>query len=254
MSNITFALLSAAVRAAVFPEGEAENLVANHNRYIMDGLIEMQKIVPCYQDNHIEYIQQCATNYNCGATVLTAPEGRIVSVSTLLESDNCDRVFYTLSDKADIDCRIRALADCGLIPHTDDLYYSYCDYVPYAELAVKGMEYPSCDTDHTCRSTEGVFARWRDQLWMFPNINCNELVVLEWDGVKIDWQECDPVIDDRELKAALELYLAFHAAMREDCDREKYVLLKSEYEAKRAFIYWSCSQNRKSDERLACVA
>lgn len=72
-----------AIRANVFPTGEAANLVAAHNKMFVDGLVDLQTVVECLQQDHTDLYPQCSTFYDCQMTVFPAPRGIIKSVSTI---------------------------------------------------------------------------------------------------------------------------------------------------------------------------
>ena len=73
----TYAQLKAAVRAIIFPSGEASSLVAAHNKAFVDALIDLQTFDECLQSDNVSIFPQCSTLYNCGITVFDAPRGRI---------------------------------------------------------------------------------------------------------------------------------------------------------------------------------
>src|SRR3990167_5080107 len=97
---MTYSAWSAARRAAVWPEGEAENLVANHNRWIQDCLIDLQNKVPCLRGFHRDQHRAEDSYFDCGASVYDAPVGFIKNVHTILETDCCARVYYDAATEA----------------------------------------------------------------------------------------------------------------------------------------------------------
>ena len=79
----TFAQLKSAVRAIIFPSGEASSLIAAHDKAFIDALIDLQTWVSCLQTDNTSIFPQCSTLYNCGITVFDAPRGRIKKISVI---------------------------------------------------------------------------------------------------------------------------------------------------------------------------
>src|SRR5512133_496566 len=98
------------VKALVFPAGEAPNLVAAHNKAIVQALVDIQKWVECQQQDNKSLHPQCATYYRCGLTYLPAPEGVVKKVQVV--------------DKIN--------PDTGLEDATAD--YDWCSAVDYYEV------------------------------------------------------------------------------------------------------------------------
>lgn len=251
MANIAWSTFVDEIKEAVFPEGEAENLVANHDRYVLNGAIDLQLKVACLQTNREDTIPFCATYYHCGATVFHAPRGFIQELYTT-DADCCDKVFYHPTTKGHIDCMIAEAAACEDIEHPYQSYYAFDTYYPYPEIAQACTDYARGDVDKACRARDGYFTLYRGDIWMYPHINSDELVMLVWDGVKREMAATDLVIDDPELRQALELYLGYIVALKEDCDREKYLVLKTEYDNKVADMMWNCAREQRTPRREAC--
>lgn len=80
---LTFGQLKARIRATLWPQGEAANLVPAHDQSFLDALIDIQTWVPCEQQDNTSLFPQCATFYNCGLTTFDAPQGIIRKVSVM---------------------------------------------------------------------------------------------------------------------------------------------------------------------------
>lgn len=218
MSRITFLDFQLAVRQRAFPEGEAPNLKANHKKFVIDALIDLQLKVPRLQQFHIDYIPQSATYFMCGASVFEPTRGMIRKLSTITCLDPCDRVVYTPVSKERLDCLIAETNACDDITHPYDTYYDGTATFDYPGIAILGFEYPGGNTDLACRATAGVYARHRDHIWIHPALRSDEIVELEWDGIKREWEDTDTLEDDNEVREAVERYLIGMVALREDCD------------------------------------
>lgn len=221
MARVTFAAWQLAVRDSAFPEGEAPNLQANHRKFAIDCLIDLQMKIPRLKRYHIDYIPQAATYFNCGASAFEPERGEIKKLSTITCLDPCDRVVYTPESKERIDCLIADANACDDITRPYDTYYDGTATFDYPGIAILGFEYPGGNTDQACRATEGWYARHRDFIWVFPALRSDEIIELEWDGVKRIWADTDTLEDDPEVNQAAELYMIGMAALREDCDLTK---------------------------------
>ena len=87
----TFGQLKTAIRQIIWPDGEADNLVAAHDKFFIDALMDLQTWVKCLEQDHTDIIPQCATLYNCGLTVLDAPRGAILKLSVIDKIDAATR-------------------------------------------------------------------------------------------------------------------------------------------------------------------
>jgi hypothetical protein len=83
-----------AVKSIIFPDREPSNLVAVHEKYILDGLIEVQKRIPQLRSWNFDSLTFGDTFYQCRATVITKPNGPVIRLYTYTQDDHCDRVYY----------------------------------------------------------------------------------------------------------------------------------------------------------------
>lgn len=230
---MTFGEFNAAIRLAVWPDLEPENLVQNHRNYIIDALIDLQLKVPNLQTGHTDFIPSNESLFHCGASLVEAPRGFIESLSTMLVASDvcCDEVKYDRCSKEDMDCLLtganECLPCCGVTqPYTYYQVLGYDGYYPYPELEYCTF-YPTPDVDKPCRARSGNFTLYRDQLWVFPNLQANEVVKLTWSGIKRDFADSDVLDDevyDREVSECVELYLRSRAASVDDCDYTRAIL------------------------------
>lgn len=253
MAYVAWSTLVDAVKLAVFPELEAENLVANHDRYVLNGVIDLQLKVQCLQINRQDSIPFCSTFYHCGATVFNAPRGFIHQLYTTDNAECCDKVVYRPTTKGHIDCMLSEAIACATeVDHPYQMYEAFNTYYAYPDVGMACVEYARGDVDKACRAEDGWFTLYRGELWVYPHINSDETIMLVWDGVKRDWEDIDLVDDDPDVRQALELYLGYMAALKEDCDREKYLVLKNEYDTKVADMMWNCEKEMRLPRRTPC--
>ena len=75
--------LKAEVRATLWPDGEAENLIGPHDKKFIEALVDLQEAVPCLKIGNTDIYAHCATYFDCGMTVFPAPRGQINAVYTI---------------------------------------------------------------------------------------------------------------------------------------------------------------------------
>jgi hypothetical protein len=253
-----FSEFCTAVRNQVFPEGEAENLIAVHQNWIVDALIKLQQRVLCQQARHSDFILQSATRWNCGATVIDVERGFILGLKTITVDNQCSEVRYQPSTKAEIECRIRdsensaACLPCGNATAFTEPY-QYCG--PYLDYGYTlGMRYANSTNDQVCRATEGIFALEDQFIWMFPAMRSDEIAVLDWRGIKRSWNDSDPVDFDREAQESVELFLEWKVASKEDCDAQKRETSRTDWEEKIGDLIWQCRKERRLPQPAPCFA
>ncbi len=262
---MTFSEFNDAVQQAVFPDGSAENLVANHKNYVLDALIDLQIKVPCLQASHTDYLCASAGFFHCGASVFESPRGFIRSLSTLVPGDTCcQEVRYSPISKAEMNCLLETQSQtpcCGTETHPSHTYMVDGEYIAYPELPLYCFEYPN-ESDKTFRASEGFFTIDRGQIWVSPSIQGNELIKLEWDGIKREFDDAD-VLDEeifnREVQECVELYLRGKSAAIDDCDYTRAILFNNEnmqrpgqYQMRRADLIHTCEKQARPPKREYC--
>lgn len=267
---MTYAEFNAAVRLAVWADGEPENLVNPHKNYVLDALIDLQTKVVCLQQSHEDYLCASASFYHCGASLFEAPRGFIQSLSTMVPGDTCCReVRYTPVSMMDMECMIKnqeAFSFCSsteLHPYTT--YLQDGVYVPFPETPLECVDYVApgdTSLDKTNRAIEGFFSIDRGQIWVNPRIQSDELVKLKWDGVKRSFADTD-IVDEsiwtREVAECVELYVRGKAAGIDDCDVTRAIFYNNEnmsrpgqYQVRRADLIHTCEKERRVPKRNYC--
>lgn len=245
-----FSIFSARVRRSAWPEGEAENLVDIHKNHLKDALIDLQIKLSKLQENHTSITEQCATYYNCGATVFASPDNRalIQKIYTVLASDFCSKVYYEAVSKSELDC-LTTEADVGQIESGSCVR---CYQGAYEDLYY-GDQYPDPYYKPKCRSYEGKVALHKNHLWLYPSILPTESVVVEWDGIKRFWDNADLVEYDRLTEKAVELYLKWQKA-DEDCDTQATVLARQTYELHRGDLIHQEEKEKRLPRSVSCFS
>lgn len=86
MGERTFADFKASVKSRAWPVGVAENLEATIDKMIVEGLIQVQRYVRCYQATHKDVATTDAGTYSaCGITYLKNPRGKVLKVTNRLK-------------------------------------------------------------------------------------------------------------------------------------------------------------------------
>lgn len=275
MSVYTFGQLKTSIRQIVFPTGEADNLVASHDKTFIDAIVDLQTWVQCLQEDHIDVIPQCATLYECGLTVINpAPRGNIFRLTAV---DKFDPTTYEESATGTTDyCRpieykqvepilIRDYLDrsrsrgwCLSIPWFFAFPYCGCaadDYPPVPTdegvpeglpLLPLGYHYPQTSTDSSHgRANWGVWAVEHGKLYIAPWIQSTETILIEWDGIKRTWTDADAIDPDPLLAEAVEEYLRWKHADKWDRDYAEAQRAAAAYQVALQKLIYNCRQETR---------
>lgn len=225
----TFGQLKSTLRNLIWPQGEAINLVAFHDRSFLDAIMDIQKWVPCAQQDNTNIVPHCATFYRCGMTILDAPRGYIKQVSVIdkinpdtgLEDaespdDYCSEIVYKQISWCHVERYLQVSRNAGCCFPIPTFFALFgCNKANYpiptdeglpAGLAPLplGYHYPQESTNRTWgRSLSGVWALDRGKIWIVPWIQSTETVLIKWDGIKREWGESDPIESDPDLERAM---------------------------------------------------
>lgn len=234
---MTFDQLTEEVLNLAYPEGRAENLEAVHKSFIVEGLFDIIRANPCYQIAATDTFPHCASYFNCGLTVLPKPAGQInrlyvidrINPETGLEdptasADWCTKVTYQQVDFCALQSYMRLCERCSgnsvaavadalvtnffgvwrrkrSYPRPDDTEFSSLPTLPM------GFRYPTASTNAGGRSPSGVWANHRGRIYIAPWIESTETVVIEWSGIKRNWNGTDLVEDDPKFRQAVRLHV-----------------------------------------------
>lgn len=248
----TFDIFVSNIAQTIFPEGESENLLRNHRQYIADALIDLQQKVPCLRTKHRDRHSMADTFLDCAASVLDAPRGFIGQIYAVTQDNCCAKRYFTPIDHDEM---LQILADnqnCGTL--VDPTYYYYIDGYGYLDYPAYGCLYygdSSGATDLSVRPTTGgsFVSMHNGLLYLFPWLQANEVLVVEWDGIKRSWKDTDEVTWDREVQDAVEHFLASKTGYREDCDLQKVQVERGMYDELVRKQIWQCRKERRIERR-----
>lgn len=277
---MTFADLKASVYANVFPTGQAPNLVAPHLKMIIDALIDLQSVVDCLQQDNTDIVPQCATFYECGLTLLTAPRGMIKKVSVIDKTDPkthlenpdlpdnyCDEIPYNQVDSCHVRRYLAARGGCCGVGPFFGLGFGFPGFCgnPYPTPTDAGLpaglkplpfgvHYAQTSTDRTIQSGQGFRARmgiWaleRGNIYIAPWIQSTESVIITWDGIKRKWADDDGIDDDPLLQTAVEEYVRWGHADRYDKDEAEAARAAGAYDRARSALIHQCREETRTRE------
>lgn len=247
----TFDLFVSSITQTVFPEGEAENLIRNHRQYIIDSLIDLQQKVPCLRVQHRDRRSMANTFLDCGASVTDAPRGFIGQVYAVTQDNCCAKRYF---QPIDHDEMLQLLADnrhCGTT--LEPTYYYYIEDYGYLDYPAYGCLYygdSSGATDSSYRPTTSYVSIHNGLLYLFPWLQSNEVLVIEWDGIKRNWKDGDEVTFDREVQDAVEHYLDYKSGYREDADAQRMQIARALYDELVAKQIWQCRKENQLERRI----
>lgn len=246
----TFDIFVANITQTIFPEGEPENLLANHRRYIIDSLIDLQQKVPCLRTQHRDRHSMADTYLDCAASVLSAPRGFISQIYAVTQDNCCAKRHFQPIDHDEMRQLLADNQNCGTL--LDPTYYYYVEDYGYLDYPAYGCLYygdSSGATDTAYRPGTSFVSLHNGLLYLFPWLQSNEVLVVEWDGIKRSWKDIDEVTWDREVQDAAEHFLSFKSALREDCDPQKLQLERGLYDQLVAKQIWQCRKERRIERR-----
>ena len=253
----TFAQLKAEISPLLWPQGEAENLVTAHNKFFIEALLEIQRWANCFQHNNTQLYRACSRYYKCGVNVMDGPSSEssrsiansIQRLSVIDQLDPvtrresasapdewCSQIFYEQVGYSKIlkyQQQVESCSSCGgfanftgifgfntgnsckgNFPTPDDAEYLSSPALPL------GHHYqPQASTNSPRgRANRGVWALERGRIYIAPWLQNTETVIVEWNGIKSEWEDLDIVDSDPQLKRAVRYYVAWNHA--KDYDRD----------------------------------
>jgi hypothetical protein len=219
---MTFAQYYAQISAAVFPEGEAENLVNVHKLAVKDAIIDLQSKISCLRTENADYVGQSSTLFHCGSSTFDAVDGNIERVYTTDLDGACSEVEYHYIDQNRMNDMIHAYRCC-----LKSDAYGMNPYAPNSGVGAPIYVTGSASTDKGYRSTaaQGYWSMSRGTIYVFPSIESTEQIVVEWNGIRRSFDDATVIpstFEDRDVVSTVELYLEAQVARRETKDMGTY--------------------------------
>lgn len=195
-----------------FPLGTPENLRRQCETFILEGLIEIQRYIPCWQVGHTDVYPACDVMVQNHASVITKPEGQIVRVYTIEtdvditsapggQASGWDRpVIYQPRELRELR-RWMSRYRVSLVGRNQ----------PFTMVAVsEGFRMPNtADNSVLGRSLSGAWSidARTNRIIVAPWIQSNEAIVVEWNGIKRVWNNSDLVSDNPDFTRLVKLWL-----------------------------------------------
>jgi hypothetical protein len=249
---MTFAQYYTQISAAVFPEGEAENLVSVHKLAVKDAIIDLQTKIPCLRTENADYIGQASTIFHCGSNTFDSVDGNIERVYTSLLDGACSEIEYQYIDQNRMNDMIHAYRCCL----KDDAYGMH----PIAPNGAVGAPVyitssPSTDKGYRAGKAQAYWSMNRGTIYVFPSIESYEQIVVEWNGIRRTFDDTTIIpstFEDRDVVNAVELYLESQVARRETKDMGTYQTSSKAYSDAVAQLIWECRRKQQffRDPRL----
>lgn len=251
-----FSELVGELRADIWPEGVPESLAGPIGKSFEAGVTHLQRYVPCLQNRNIDRYAQCATYFQGGKTVFPAPKGRIQRVYTILGKSG-EEIYPALFKQVTKD-----ELECDSLKHLSMIY-------PPLNLANEdlpmGFKYPEKDSDYmvdatgakkTTKHYRSVIGRWaveKEKLYVSPWINSDEIVVVEWDGVKNSFSSDDIITDNVDFKRALRLFVQRETARDFDADYERYRYMTIDFNEALGDLIHECKKENEVRKTFYCA-
>lgn len=235
------------MRRRIWPAtpGEPHNLVELHDTYFLEVMIELQKWVPCLQENNTSVFPFCSTYVDEAKSWVNAPDNGVpYRVYTIANDEWDDKVFYDSWNFREMEQWV------------DDLKLLYVRPVNVGLPALPGgnrFADESTDIDDG-RAMVGAWAIHRRRLYIAPWIQSNESIVLEWDGVRTDWNDSDIVDTEKwspDVQELIRLGVQLRDASRFGCDKEQRKAWQEEFDGKLSDLIWWCKQ--KTEQQVIDV-
>jgi hypothetical protein len=210
---MTFNDLWLRIRANVWAERIPSNLVGPAQDKLRAALMDLQVANPWLKNGHRNYFNQSQTFYKCGVSIVPKPyrDAVITRVSVGPANDNltekvcCDQNCKYVS-KVDMEglmsyCFCTPLEQYGIpMPFLMSIGTLITPQVPVPlnpnPINDNGFLTPDSTIDQNKRVDRRFFSMWDDFIYIYPWINSDEIIEVEWRGSKSAWTLSD-VLPDR---------------------------------------------------------
>lgn len=236
----TFKDWNAGIRRSIWiSPGEPKNQVSVHKDAVVLAMIDIAKYVPCVQVKNTSVYPACATFVHCAKSMMELPIGVIHRVYTIANSDWCDQVHYDQVSMNELNGLANKLITNWVAPSNVGL--------PALPQGIK----------HAESSTDSKYGRARLGRWaidrgirlaIFPWLQSNESLIVEWDGFKTVWADEDIVDLDvwtDDYREAVKTYVRWKHEDQFGCDPAEKIRLKTEYDKQLSDLIIGCERRTK---------
>jgi hypothetical protein len=236
-----FSALLVALRADIWPAGEAVNLRTAHNGYFKAALADIQKEIEELQVLNTTSYSRCDRLWKDGMSAVEQPNGVIRMVYSIVNNNWRDWVGYQSRSYQEVLERSKQL---------------FCAETPSTEAAQGNgffLEEEAVDSEQG-RARDGWWAIYRRIIYIAPWMQVNEKLIIEWDGIKTEYADNDVVSDTvwtRDVLEAVKLYVLWQHEWYFG-DKREALAHKAAYWEKRADLIVDFRQRRiqKNDKTI----
>lgn len=251
--NVTYRSWKDRLYAEIWPFGPPENAIASLDAWVTNACMECQRYIPCVRNNNVALFPFCSTFFNAWLTWVKVPlpSSFIRAVYTVANDDYTNKVWYHQRDYGVL--RERSQNQLSRL-------YGRGPAVRFPQLTL-GDRYSDPLTDkyaswifpvgsNSGRSHRGVWARHQARLWLSPWIQSNETIVVEWDGIKVEWLDTDlidldtwnPLYED-----AIKWYVKHQYQAHFEADRAAEQAAAQYHAVKLASLIIDCRNQTEND-------
>lgn len=246
MPKIAYKDFRAKLARILWPSGEPRNLRVPHDSFFVSAMQDLQKWVVCNRENNIDVFDACASYVSCAQTIIEAPlNGTISRVYTIANGIWCDQVHYQKVSYKELQCLARNTITGFTAPTNKGM-----------PALQQGWKHHEKSTDSSCgRAIIGVYAFHRDRIYIFPWIQSNEQVIVEWDGWKTDWKDNDQLeqtIWDKRSEDAVRFFVRKEHEDEYGSPDQASKAKKNFEDARADVMYW-CDQKRAIPDDDCCT-
>lgn len=219
-------------------------VLSAHDQHFQEAFADIAKFIRCEQTNVVNTIEFCKTEFKCGMTIVPMPNGVVLRVMTVVKTANgdnfCSPIIYREVSWPDVECLGRmVMARVGqapALPSTLPLGFTAADAA----------------TDNKCgRARAGIWCKHQGNIYIAPYIQSVEKVVIEWNGIKTEWADGDPMNEEQDYKLTVQHYCQF-AHERDYGSPEKSGYYKGLYDHSYAELMWTCENRLQVRETKQC--
>lgn len=235
--SYTFGSLKLELRKVIWPNGAPENLVGTIDSYFAQACLDLQRWVSCLQTRNVSLFPHCATYFHCGKTVLDAPRGRITRVATVRGENYCDPVELHADSFDNLLAWSKEFTRLATVPANTGM-----------TALPMGFKYPEASSNSIYgRALRGLWALDQNRrLYVAPWIQSDELVAVEWDGLRRKWADADLVPDEEDYKSAVKLFVQAEFARDFEGDPGRFQQFREQFEDARAILMWECERELRA--------
>lgn len=196
----TFLALITTLRNQIWPEGEAKTTRTATTGHFKAAMTDLQEWVEPLRNFNISTYARCHRQWEDAMTLVSAPNGLIRRVYTIVNEDWRDKVYYHSSNRHLLERWAKTLWEAETPENTG--------MVPELDFG-RRYEEAAVDWDDG-RARRGVWAIYRGKLYLAPWLQSNEVLVVEWDGVNYAWEDAtaiDESLWDLAVQEAIKLYV-----------------------------------------------